>query len=71
MKEGARNKKKGLGFFFLKNLVDLLKSRVATAYVDCTDYAPCKRLCVDYRTFVRIATYCVCIVRLMRLSNLL
>ena len=44
--EGARKENKGLDFFCLKNLVDLLKSLVATAYVDCTAYAPCKRLCV-------------------------
>ena len=72
MKEGARKEKKGLDFFlFLKNLVDLLKSPVATAYVDCTAYAPCKRLCVEYTTFERIATYCVRIVRLVRVSDLL
>ena len=35
--EGARKEKKGLeSLFFLKNLVDLLKSLVVTAYVDCT-----------------------------------
>ena len=33
--KGARKEKKGLDFFW-KNLVDLLKSPVATAYVDCT-----------------------------------
>ena len=27
--------------YFLKNPVDLLKSLVATAYVDCMAYAPC------------------------------
>ena len=27
-------------FFILKNLVDLLKSPVARAYIDCTAYAP-------------------------------
>ena len=55
--EGAIKEKKGLEFyFFLKNPVDLLKSPVATAYVDCTAYAPCKRLCVEYTTFARIAT---------------
>ena len=38
--EGTRKEKKGLDFyFFLKNLVDLLKLLAATAYVDCTDYA--------------------------------
>ena len=66
VKEGARKEKKGLEFlFFLKNLVDLVKSLVATAYVDCTAYAACKRLCVEYTTFARIATYCVRIVRLV------
>ena len=45
--EGARKEKKGLEFYsFLKNLVNFLKSLVATAYVDCTACAPCKRLCV-------------------------
>ena len=72
MKEGARKEKKGLeSFFFLKNLVDLLKSPVARAYVDCTAYAPYKQLCVEYTTFARIATYCVRIVQLVRVSNLL
>ena len=73
VKEGARKEKKGLESlrFFLKNLVHLLKSLVATAYVDCTAYAPCKRLCVEYTTFARIATYCVRIVRLVRVSDLL
>ena len=69
MKEGARKEKKGLDFFL--NLVDLLKSLVATAYVDCTAYAPCKQLCVEYTTFARIATYCVRIVKLVRVSDLL
>ena len=71
--EGARKEKKGLEplYIFLKNLVDLLKSLVATAYVDCTDCAPCKRLCVEYTTFACKATYCVRIVRLLRVSNLL
>ena len=70
--EGARKEKKGLeSFFFLKNLVDLLKSLVATAYVDCTAYAPCKRLCVEYTTFARKVTYCVRIVQLLRVSDLL
>ena len=55
-KEGARF------YLFLKNLVDLLKSPVARAYVDCTSYAPSKRLCVEHTTFARIATYCVRIV---------
>ena len=65
--EGSRKEKKGLeSFFFLKNLVNLLKSPVATAYVDCTAYAPCKRLCVEYTTFARKATYCVRIVQLLR-----
>ena len=72
VKEGARKEKKGLeSFFFFENLVDLLKSLVATAYVDCTAYAPCKLLCVEYTTFARIATYCVRIVRLVRVSDLL
>ena len=39
--EVARKEKKGLESFFLKNLVDLLKSLVATAYVDCTACVPC------------------------------
>ena len=72
MKKGARKEKKGLeSLFFFENLVDLLKSLVATAYVDCTAYAPCKRLCVEYTTFARIANYCVRIVRLVRVSDLL
>ena len=62
MKEGARKEKKGLESFFIFNLVNLLKSLVATAYVDYTAYAPCKRLCVGYATFSHIATYCVRIV---------
>ena len=62
--EGTRKEKKGLKSFILFYLVDLLKSLVATAYVDCTACAPCKRLCVEYTTFSRKATYCVCI-RLM------
>ena len=69
--EGARKEKKGLESFFLKNLVDLMKSLVATAYVGCTACAPCKRLCVEYTTFARKATYCVRIVRLFRVSDLL
>ena len=73
VKEGARKEKKGLESFFcfLKNLVVLLKSPVATAYVDCTAYAPCKRLCVEYTNFAHIATYSVRIVRLVRVSDLL
>ena len=72
MKEVARKEKKGLEtLIFLKNLVNLLKSLVATAYVDCTAYAPCKGLCVEYTTFARIATYCVRIVRLGHVSDLL
>ena len=63
--EGARKEKKGLEFIFIFNLVDLLKSLVATAYVDCTACAPCKRLCVEYMTFARKATYFVRIVRLI------
>ena len=69
--EGARKEKKGLESFFLKNLVNLLKSLVATAYVYCTAYATCKQLCVEYTTFARKATYCVRIVRLLRVSDLL
>ena len=72
--EGARKEKKGLEslfLFFLENLVDLLKSLVATAYVDCTACAPCKRLCVEYTTFSRKETYCVRIVLLWRVSDLL
>ena len=68
--EGARKEKKGLEFYFF-NLVDLLKSPVATAYVDCTAYEPCKQLCVEYRTFARKATYCVRIVQLWCVSDLL
>ena len=49
----------------------MLKSLVATAYVGCTACAPCKRLCVEYTTFARKATYCVRIVRLLRVSDLL
>ena len=55
----------------MKNLVDLLKLPVATAYVYCTSYAPCRRLCVEYTTFARIATYCVRIAQLVRVSDLL
>ena len=68
--EGTIKEKKGLDFF-LKNLVDLLKSLVETAYVYCTACAPCKRLCVEYTTFARKATYCVRIVQLLRVSDLL
>ena len=77
MKEGARKEKKGLEslyiniYIFFENLVDLLKSPVARAYVDCTAYAPCKQLCVEYTTFARKATYCVRIVLLVRVSDLL
>ena len=73
VKECARKEKEGLEslFFFWKNLVDLLKLPVETAYVDCTAYAPCKQLCVEYTTFARKATYCVRIVRLVRVSDLL
>ena len=61
--EGVRKEKKGLeSLSFLKNLVDLLKSLVATAYVHCTACAPCKRLCVEYTIFARNAIYCVRIV---------
>ena len=45
--------------------------RVATAYVDCTACAPCKQLCVEYTTFAHKATYCVHIVQLLRVSDLL
>ena len=46
--EGARKEKEGLESIFLKkNLVDVLKSLVATAYVDCTACVPCKQLCVE------------------------
>ena len=70
--EGTRKEKKGLDFFlFLKNLVDLLKSLVATAYVDCTVCAPSKRLCVEYTTFALKATYFVHILQLLRVSDLL
>ena len=72
VKEGARKEKKGLESFIIKKkFVDLLKSLVATAYVDCTAYAPCKGLCVEYTTFARISTYCVRIVQLVCLSDLL
>ena len=53
VKEGARKERKGLEFSFGKNFVDLLKSPVATACIDCTAYAPCKRLCLEYTTFAR------------------
>ena len=70
--EGTRKENKRLEpFFCLKNLVDLLKSLVATVYVGCTVCAPCKQLCVKYTTFARKATYCVRIVRLLRVSDLL
>ena len=49
----------------------MLKSLVATAYVDCMACAPYKRLCVEYTTFLRKATYCVRIVQLLHVSNLL
>ena len=58
-------------FIFLINLVDLLKLLVATAYVDCTACAPCKRLCVEYTTFARKATYSVRIVQLLRIKRLI
>ena len=67
--ECARKEKKGLQLFFLKNLVNLLKSLVATAYVDCTGCVPCKQLCEEHRTFARKATYCVHI-RLVRSRRL-
>ena len=69
--EGARKGKKELENYFWKNLVDLLKLLVATAYVDCTACVPCNRLCVEYTTFARKANYCVRIVRLLRVSDLL
>ena len=70
--KGARKEKKGLDFYvFLKTVDDLLKSLVATAYVDFTTWAPCKQLCIEYTTFARKATYCIHIVRLLRVSNLL
>ena len=55
----------------MKNLVDLLKSLVATVYVDCTNCAPCKRLCVEYMTFARKSTNFVRIVQLLCVSDLL
>ena len=57
--------------FFLKNLVDLSKLLVATAYIGWTACVPCKRLCAEYTTIARKVTYCVRIVRLLRVSNLL
>ena len=57
--------------YFFENLVDLLKLLVATAYVDCTACAPCKQLCVEYTNFARKSNYCVRIVRLLRVSDLL
>ena len=48
--EGTRKEKKGLDFF---NLVDLLELLVATAYVGCTACATCKRICVEFTTFAR------------------
>ena len=49
----------------------MLKLLVAIVYVYCTACAPSKRLCVEYTTFARKATYCVRIVQLLRISNLL
>ena len=49
----------------------MLKSLVATEYVDCTACAPYKRPCVEYTTFARKATYCVHVVRLLCVSDLL
>ena len=70
--EGERKEKKGLEFyFFWKNLVDLLKLLVAKAYVICTACALYKRLCVEYTNFARKATYCVRVLRLLRISDLL
>ena len=72
LSEGRCKKgKERVRIFFWKNLVNFLKSLVATAYVDYTAYAPCKRLCVGYATFAHIATYCVHIVQLVRVSDLL
>ena len=62
--------KERVRIFIFFNPVDLLKSLVAIAYVDCTAYAPCKQLCVEYTTFARIATYFVRIVQLVHVSNL-
>ena len=36
-------------FIFLKNIVDLLKSPVVRAYVDCTAYAPCSKFAYNIR----------------------
>ena len=69
--EVAIKEKKGLEYFYFFYLVDLLKSLVATAYVDCTACAPCKRLCVEYTTFAHKTTYCVHIVQLLHVSDLL
>ena len=65
-------KKKGLVLFiyFLINLVDLLKSPVSIEFVDCMAYAPCKRLFIKYTTFAHKSTYCVRIVRLLRVKRL-
>ena len=42
--EGTRKEKKGLeSFLFIFNLVDFLKSLVATAYVGCTAICPTRR----------------------------
>ena len=70
--EGARKEKKGLEYIlFFEKSCRFVESLVATAYVDCTACATCKRLCVEYTTFSRKATYCVRIVRLLRVSDLL
>ena len=71
--EGTRKEKKGLEylFIFLKSLVDFLKLLVATVYVDFTACAPCKRLCLEYTTFAPKTTYCVLIVHILRVSDLL
>ena len=73
MKEGAIKEKKELEslYIFFEKYCRFVKSPVAGAYVDCTAYVPCKRLCVEYTTFARIATYCVRIVRLVHVSDLL
>ena len=62
MKEGAIKEKKGLDFF-LKNLVDLLKLLVATAYIDCTAYEATLRRIYDFCAYSNLlrtySTTCV------------
>ena len=70
-KKGKERLRIFINIYFLKNLVDLLKSLVVTAYVVCTACAPCKRLCVEYTNFARKATYFVRIVQILRVSDLL